>query len=92
MLGVEVGEVEERVIGIGVCVVGGALEVLDVRGGMDLEADAVNSLEGDVTARGKELVRICGDEVDGAGVPAGSSVSMRRMATESDDVGGAWHK
>ncbi len=88
MLGVEVGEVEGRVIGIGVCVVGGALEEL----GMDLETVAVDSLGGDVTARGKELVRTCGDEVDGSGVPAGFSVSMRWMATESDDVGGAWHK
>ncbi len=77
---------EERVMGIGVCVVGGALEEQNVRGGMDPEA--VDSLGGDVTAR----VRTCGDEVDDAGVPAGSSVSMRSMATESDDVGGAWHK
>ena len=85
MLGVEVDEVEELVIGIGVCVVGGALEEPHVRGGMDdsLGGDVtarVDSLGGDVTARRKELVRACGNEVD---VP-GSSVSMRRMATESD--------
>ena len=91
MLGVEVGEVEERVIGIGVCVVVWALEELGVRGGME---------GGEVTARDKELVGSCGDEVDGAGVPArwtvppsdpaASSVSTRLMATESDDV--ALHK
>ena len=40
--------------------IGGALEVLDDRGGMDLEAEAVSSLGGDVTARSKELVRTCG--------------------------------
>ena len=68
---------EERVIGIGVCVVGGPLEELDVRGGME---------GGEVTARDKELAGTCGDEVDGAGVPA---VSSRRMATESDGIVGA---
>ena len=64
--------------------VGGALEVLDVRGGMDLESEAAENLDGDVTARCKE--RACGSEMDGAGVPA---VSSRRMATESDGIGGA---
>ena len=93
---------EERVIGIGVCVVVWALEELGVRGGME---------GGEVTARDKELAGTCGDEVDGAGVPArwtvpgarevdgagvlgvdgaASSVSTRLMATESDDV--ASHK
>jgi hypothetical protein len=61
VLGVEVGEVEERVIGIGVCVVVWALEEQGVRGGME---------GGEVTARDKELAGPCGDEVDGAGVPA----------------------
>ena len=63
--------------------------MLDVRGGMDLEAEAVDNLGGDVTARCKELIRTCGSEMDGAAVPAVSSVSMRRMATESDGIGGA---
>ena len=59
---------------------------------MDLEAEVVENLGGDVTASCKELVRTCGDEVDGSGVPAGFSVSLRWMATESDDVCCAWHK
>jgi hypothetical protein len=63
--------------------------VLDVRGGLGLEAKAVDNLGGDVTARCKDLARTCGSEVDGAGVPAVSSVSMRRMATESDGIVGA---
>ncbi len=75
---------ESRAEGIGLGVVGGALEVLGVRGGMDLESEALDNLGGDVTARCKE--RACGSEMDGAGVPA---VSSRRMATESDGIGGA---
>jgi hypothetical protein len=61
---------------------------------------------GEVTARDKELVGSCGDEVDGAGVPArwtvppsdpaASSVSTRLMATEdamaTESDGGASHK
>jgi len=62
--------------------------VLDVRGGTDLEAEAVGSLGDDVTARGKELVRTRSSEVDVAGVPAVSSVSIRRMTTESEGIGG----
>lgn len=58
--------------------------MLDVRGGMDLESEAAENLDGDVTARCKE--HACGIEMDGPGVPA---VSSRRMATESDGIGGA---
>ncbi len=43
----------------------------------------------DVTGRRKELARTCGSEVDGAGVPTVSWVSMRRMTTESDGIVGA---
>ncbi len=55
---------------------------------MDLEAEVVENLGGDVTASCKELVRTCGSEMDGVRLPAVSSVSMRRMATQSDGIGG----
>jgi hypothetical protein len=59
---------------------------------LGLEAKTVDNLGDDVTARCKEVVRTCGSEVDGAGVPAVSWVSMKRMATESDGIVGALFK